>query len=251
MKKGFWITVKDIIRKVDVILEILDARMPELTRNKRLEDYTAKHNKPLILVINKVDLISKSGIKNLRSQYESTDYVLTTYKKYETVSMLIKATKKKVKKNNIKVAFIGYPNTGKSSLINALSKGGVAKTSAESGFTKGIQWITGKQGLLLYDTPGVIPYGERDEIKLGLMSGISPTKLEDPDLVAYELIKIFKDNSPMKLKLVYGLNPGLEPEEILEEFGKKRNILKKGGIVDEKRAAIQLILDWHKGKIRL
>ena len=65
MKKGFWIVVKDIIRKADVILEILDARMPDLTRNKRLEQYAAMSGKRLILVINKADIISENAVRSI------------------------------------------------------------------------------------------------------------------------------------------------------------------------------------------
>ena len=146
---------------------------------------------------------------------------------------------------------IGYPNTGKSTLINRLSKKGRAGTSSESGFTRGLQLITGKGNLTLFDTPGVVPYGDRDETRLGLMSGISPSKLKDPDLVAYKLIEIFRKNNPAALEKEYDIDPKLDSDEILCEIGKKKNMLLKKGIVDEKRAAVQLLIDWHKGKIKI
>lgn len=251
MKKGFWVVVKNIMRKADVILEILDARMTELTRIKRLEDYAAELNKPLILVVNKTDLASKAKIHAIKESYKGLDYVLVSSKKFKGIRELVRLIKSKVKAERIQVACIGYPNTGKSSLINILSKGGRAATSSESGFTRGIQFISGKGGLFLFDTPGIVPFEERDEIRLGLISGISPTKLEDPEIVAYELIKIFKENNPGALKEVYGLDTSLEPDEILIEFGKKYNMLIKGGIVDERRAAIKLLTDWHNGKIKI
>ena len=164
---------------------------------------------------------------------------------------LIGVIKSKLKKEKIKVVIMGYPNTGKSTLINRLSKGARARVSSESGFTKGMQLIAGKANLLLMDTPGVVPYEERDELLLGLMSGISPSKLNDPDIVAYEILNILKKNNPSAIKEAYGLDTELEPEEMLIELGKKNNLLMKGGIADERRAAIKLISDWHKGKIRL
>ena len=249
MKQGFWIVVKDMIRKADVILEILDARMPDLTRNKRLEQYAAISGKRLILVINKKDIISENAIRSIEKSYSGQDYALVSSKSHKGMSRFIGLIKSKAKKDKLKVAFIGYPNTGKSSLVNILSKGGKTKTSLESGLTRGMQLITGKGGLMLIDTPGVVPYEDREEVMLGLTSAISPDKLKDPESVAYELIGIFKKNNPIALEKEYGLNAGLDTEELLLEFGKKRCMLMKGGIVDERRAAIQLLTDWHNGKI--
>ena len=251
MKKGFWIVVKDMIREADVILEILDARMPDLTRNKRLEQYAASSGKRLILVINKADIISENAIRSIEKRYSGMDYALVSSKSHNGMNRFIGMIKSKAKKNKLKVAFIGYPNTGKSSLINILSKGGKARTSLESGLTRGMQLITGKGGLMLIDTPGVVPYEDREEIMLGLTSAISPNKLNDPESVAYELISIFKKHNPAALEKEYGLSANLEPQELLLEFGKKRCMLMKGGVIDERRAAIQLLTDWHNGKIRV
>ena len=251
MKQGFWIVVKDIIRKADVILEILDARMPDLTRNKRMEQYAAISGKRLILVINKKDIVSENAIRSIEKSYSGQDYALVSSKSHKGMSRFIGMIKSKAKKDKLKVAFIGYPNTGKSSLINILSKGGKTKTSLESGLTRGMQLIAGKGGLMLIDLPGVVPYEGKEEVILGLTSAISPGKLNDPEAVAYELLGIFKKNNPIALEKEYGLNTDLDAEELLLELGKKRGMLLKGGIVDERRAAINLLTDWHNGKIRV
>ncbi|MCH8329387.1 MAG: 50S ribosome-binding GTPase [Nanoarchaeota archaeon] len=153
-------------------------------------------------------------------------------------------------KNKGKVAVIGYPNTGKSTLINKLSSGGRARTSSESGFTHGKQLIAGK-GFMLMDTPGIVPFADRDEVRLGLVSGISPSKLEDPDVVATKLIHIFKKNNPSEFSGYYGVDMSLDSYSILLEIGKKRHMLLKKGEIDERRAAISVLEDWHKGKIKL
>ena len=251
MKKGFWVVVEEIIRKADIILEVLDARMPELTRIHKIERFAYDNKKPLILVINKADLISEDGIQKISEDYAQTSHVFVSSKNSKGLHGLIRMIRYKANKGDAKAVIVGFPNTGKSSLINRLSKGARVRTSSESGFTRGIQLIRGKKGLMLYDTPGVVPFKKRDEIRLGLISGISPLKLTDPDLVAYELIKILKNKNPEILEKVYGISPSLEPEEFLYEFGRKNNMLKKGGIADERRAAIQILTDWHKGKIRL
>src|SRR3989338_10727240 len=121
MKQGFWIVVKGMIREADVILEILDARMPDLTRNKRLEQYAAMSGKRLILVINKRDIISENAIRSIEKSYSGRDYALVSSKSHKDMSRFIGLIKSKAKKDKLKVAFIGYPNTGKSSLINLLS----------------------------------------------------------------------------------------------------------------------------------
>jgi len=251
MKKGFWTVVKDIIRKSDVILEVLDARLPELTRIRKIEKYASFYKKPVIFIINKSDLVSETTLeKNIRG-YHSSNTVIISAKKLKGISGLIKKIKSKTKIENAKVAVIGYPNTGKSSLINKLSRGSKAPTSSESGLTRGLQLIAGKNNLRLFDTPGIVPFRKRDEIRLGLVSGISPSKLKNQDLVAYKLISIFMENNPVALEKAYGVDTKLSPEDFLIELGKKNNMLMKGGIVDERRAAIQFLTDWHKGKIKL
>lgn len=251
MKRGFWFVVRDIIRKADVVLEVLDARLPEITRHKKLEEHAARFKKPVILVVNKVDLVSRDTINSIKREYSGMDYVLVSSKFADGISDLIKIIKIRIKKADIKAAIVGYPNTGKSSLINRLSKGGRAGTGAASGFTKGLQLIKGKADLILFDTPGVVPFEDRDEVRLGLVAGISPEKLKEPDIVAYELIKLFKKHNPSALSDAYQINPYMEEDEILEEYGKRRNMLKKGGIIDERRAAITFLMDWHKGKIKI
>src|SRR3989338_3878074 len=136
MKKGFWVVVKNIIKKSDIVLEILDARFPELTRIWKMEQFASFYKKPVILVINKADIVSETTIENIANKYPDSNSVIVSAKFSKGVHELIKKIKSQTKIENAKVAVIGYPNTGKSSLINKLSRGGKAPTSSESGFTK-------------------------------------------------------------------------------------------------------------------
>jgi hypothetical protein len=198
----------------------------------------------LILVINKVDLISNKTLDKVKTEFKNSKYVLVSSKNPRSINELIRMIKGKV-------AVIGYPNTGKSTLINKLSSGGRAKTSSESGFTQGKQLIAGKRGIMLMDTPGIVPFEDRDEIRLGLVSGISPSKLEDPDVVATKLIHIFKKNNCLEFGKYYGVDMSLDSYSILLEIGKKRYMLLKKGEIDERRAAVSVLEDWHNGKIKL
>ena len=242
MKQGFWIVVNKIVKEADIVLEVLDARFPNITRISRLEKL-AKGK--LILVINKADLVSNKTLDKIKTEFKHSNYVLVSSKNSKNISELIKLIK-----NKVKVAVIGYPNTGKSTLINKLSSGGRARTSSESGFTKGKQLIAGK-GFMLMDSPGIVPFEDRDEIRLGLVSGISPSKLENPDVVANKLIDIFKKNNPLEFGKHYGVDMTLDAYSIILEIGKKRHMLLKKGEIDERRAVISVLEDWHNGKIKL
>ena len=242
MKQGFWIIAKKIVKDADIVLEVLDARFPNITRITRLEKM-AKGK--LILVINKADIVSKNTLNKIKTEFKNSKYVLVSSKNSKNIWEIIKLIK-----NKGKVAVIGYPNTGKSTLINKLSSGGKAKTSSESGFTRGKQLIAGK-GFMLMDTPGIVPFEDRDEVRLGLVSGISPSKLKNPDLVAAKLIYIFKKNNSLEFGKYYGVDMSLDSYSILLEIGKKRHMLLKKGEIDERRAAVSVLEDWHKGKIKL
>jgi len=104
---------------------------------------------------------------------------------------------------------------------------------------------------MLMDTPGIVPFADRDEVRLGLVSGISPSKLENPDLVATKLIYIFKKNNPSEFGKYYDVDMTLDSYSILLEVGKKRHMLLKKGEIDERRAAVSVLVDWHNGKIKL
>jgi len=251
MKLGFWNVVKDVVRKSDVVLEMVDARFPELTRLGVIEKYAKSCHKHLIIVLNKMDLLSSRSVQQIKNEFRNENVVFVSSKFNRNIFELIGTIKSITKKDAPTVCIIGYPNTGKSTLINKLSKGGKVRTSTESGFTRGKQLIRGRGNIMLIDTPGIVPYEARDEIRLGLVSGISPAKLEDPALVAFELLSIFKFRNPEALQASYGLDPQQEADEMLETLAEKWNMRMKKGVIDERRAAIKLLNDWHDGVMKL
>jgi len=136
------------------------------------------------------------------------------------------------------VGVLGYPNTGKSSIINALKGKRSASTSSESGHTKGLQKIRVDNRITIIDSPGVYPFQEKDEVKQILLG----TRLEkDPEYAAEILI----DNTEGIIEKYYGVNAG----DGLEKIAVKLSMIAKGGIPDMVRAGRKVIHDWKKGNI--
>jgi len=246
---GFWPVVKRVIKDSDIILVVLDARMPELSRNKALEGMMRRHRKKKIYVINKRDLVSEEHIRGLKKDYPGAIFVsgsknIGMSKLRETV--LIAAKRLGLKDPMIGV--VGYPNVGKSAIINALAKGARAKVSRLAGTTKGIQWI--KAGSLrILDSPGVVPFGD-SEVKLGLLGAKNPEKIKNVHKIIFKLIGIFLERNRGALERRYNVDlTGKDEEESLLEIGRKRGFLQKGGIVDERRTTLQIIRDWQSGTL--
>lgn len=244
----FWQAVRGAIWDSDIVLLILDARMPELSRNKDIENIVVKREKELIFVFNKIDIVSQKYLDFIKSRYNgffvsaSRNIGINELKR----DLLILGKKKGL--NDIKVAVVGYPNVGKSAVINALAKRASAKVSPHAGTTRGLQWI--KAGsLYVLDSPGVIPF-EDDEIKLGILGSKDPENLKDMEKVALEIINIFINYDESLLEARYGESV-TKSEDILSEIAKRKGLLLKGGLVDEKRAAMMVIKDWQNGKLRL
>ena len=246
--KNYWQIVKRVINESNVILEIIDARFPDETRNKNIERLANERKKPLIYVFNKADLINYKETEKKVSDLKP--HVFVSAKKNLGTTILRRMIKNSVKKP-IKVGVVGYPNTGKSSIINVLKQKRSARTSPVPGFTKGMQLIKVEEGFYILDTPGVIPLSMKEESKRALLSVVSAHNLEDPESAAYEIIEKFKESNKIAFEKHYGVSLNKGSEEILEELAKIQGRLKKGGIPNVKEAAVMLIDDWQRGRIVL
>jgi len=237
--------------EANVVLLIMDARMPEISRNQELEKMVADFNKKLILVINKIDLVSEEQVAQLKRQYPKSFLVSGARNigmKNLKTNLLILG--KRMELRPIKVGIVGYPNVGKSAIINALAKRARTNVAPYAGTTKGLQWVK-ISGLKVIDSPGVIPFEDK-EVKLGLLGAKNPEKLRHTQRLAVEIIKNFLNGHRTALEEFYGIKLESDDEyEILLAIGKKRGFLQKGGIVDERRTALAIIMDWQKGRLKI
>jgi len=240
---NFWKLVNNVIRDADVLLLVLDARFPVRSRNKELEQKITNQEKKLIYVINKCDLVTGKDIREISKKFDPSVFVSS--KKKLGGTLLFKEIMKQAGGKPSVVGVIGYPNVGKSSVINLLKGKKSASVSSYSGHTRGVQFISAKGKLKLIDTPGVLEFKEKDLYKQILMGSINPQHIKEPDYFASLLIQDY----PKLFEKYFKMEHNDDAFEFLEEIALKRNILKKGGEPDLMRFGRTILQDWQTGKI--
>lgn len=242
---SFWKIVNRVIRDADILLLVLDARMPELTRNREIEQKVKNQGKRIIYVLNKCDLVSKKEIEKMNQDYTPSVFISSKEKLGGT--LLFKKIMKISRGKKCTVGVLGYPNVGKSSVINLLKGKGSASVSSQSGHTRGIQFVKAKGKLKLIDTPGVFPFKEKDIEKQVLIGSINPEQIEEPDYFAVKLI----DKYPSLFEKYFNEKYQGDGYDFLEKVATKKNILKKGGEADLQRFGRKILKDWQTGKVHI
>lgn len=255
--------IRDVIEVSDIILEILDARFVEETRNLEIEKDILNKKKILIYILNKVDLTNVKKLKKELSKDICPHIFVSTVKKIglKKLKAQIKieakriSTKQKSKPNprkRIHVGIIGYPNVGKSSIINFITRRGVAKTSKQAGFTKGMQKIRMSEGILILDTPGLIPASKYStekgsfakDVKVGARTY---SDVKNPEDIVFYLMKQYAD----EIEKFYKIKANKDSEILIEKLGLCKKFLQKGGEIDIDRTARIILKDWQEGKIKI
>ena len=273
--ESYWAVIRRIIQESDLVLEILDARLVELSRNEEVEAIIKEIDRPMIFVINKSDLVSKESLKKqVETLKEKGDVIFISAKSPKTSKVLMHAIKKTFKKHGkrpiqergqydpkpiyreakaeVVVGVLGYPNVGKSSIINALAHKKKVKVSKKSGTTHGIHWIKATDEIKLIDSPGVIPLKKDDEVRYGLIGAKDTERLKDHELVVHAIINLFLKNNKEALEEFYKIKlETKEPLNITEQIARKKAYLLKGNRIDEHRVNMEIIRNWQQGRLKL
>jgi hypothetical protein len=252
----FWDMVENVIDSSDFVIEVIDARMPEMTRNKYAENLVESKDKELIIVANKSDFLSKEAAELYKKNFGKIPFLFVSIRNRKGVTILKRKLFKIIEKRKIdgmiSIGVIGYPNTGKSSLINALCGRKAIAVGSKPGTTRCNQLVKMSSNIMLIDTPGVIPMSDCDETRQMLMNTLDPSNAKRIDLAAAEIVRIFLEQNKKAFEGMYKVETeGKTFDEIIEEIGESYKMLIKGGKVDVRRVCLRLIYDWQKGNILL
>ena len=246
--------MRKIVPQVDLIIEILDARIPFSSENPMLADI--RGDKPCIKVLSKSDLADPIVTQQWQDYLEQEKGVKTialTTEEPEKMHGLLSLCRKMIpaKENGderIEAMIMGIPNVGKSTLINNLAGRMIARTGNEPAVTKNQQRIKLDQGVVLLDTPGVLwPKLENKHggYRLAITGAIKETAVSNDDIAMYA-VGYFRQAYPELLKARYQLDKLPEDEiTLLEAIGAKRGCLRAGGRVDLDRAAKILLTEFR------
>jgi ribosome biogenesis GTPase A len=245
--------------KQDVILEVLDARMPRASENPVVTEL--RGSKPCIKVLCKSDLadpeITKAWLARLETGENVVAIAITTDRPQDVRTKIPELCKRLAKHpsgpgKTVRAMIVGIPNVGKSTLINTLMERKVANVGDEPAVTKAQQRVTLKNGMLLSDNPGIMwPKIEDAQAALRLaLGGAIPDNAIDYESVALFGAGFFLAKYPERLVTRYKLEAlPTTPAALLEEIGRRRGCLKSGGVIDMHKAGDALVHDFRNGAL--
>lgn len=253
--KRIWNELHKVVDSADVLLQVLDARDPMGTRSKYIEDFLRKEkkHKHLFFILNKVDLVpiwvTQRWVAILSAEYPTIAFhasMTHPFGKGALINLLRQIGKLHVDKKQISVGFIGYPNTGKSSIINALRSKKVCNVAPIAGETKVWQYITLMKRIFLIDCPGVVyPSAETDTEKV--LKGVVRVELvTNPEDYVEEVLKRVRKEYLAK---TYNIIEYENHVDFLEQLAKKMGKLLKGAEPDINTVAKMVLNDWQRGKL--
>ena len=252
------------LKQVDAVCEIVDARIPLSSRNPDIDSICG--NKPRIIVLNRMDLADPDATKKWMQFFRQQGMaaVATDCKSRKGINDFQPAVrsvlKEKIERDAAKgmnrplrVMIVGIPNVGKSTLINQISGRKGAKAENRPGVTRGKQWVTVDNGLLLLDTPGIL-WPKFEDPNVGMLlayTGAVKENVIDNEELAYHLMELLWRYYPDTVRQRYKVDmpedtPGYE---LLEEAGRKRGFLMARGEINTERMAKVLLDEYRSGKL--
>lgn len=252
--------IENQLKKVDLVVEIVDARIPAASRNPDFDPLF--QTRARIIVLNKADLADRDRTKEWLQYYRQNGWLAmqansTSKKDVKTfLNLCSRAAEQKIAqwsqrgaRKIVRAMVAGTPNVGKSTFINALSGSARTATGDRPGVTRGQQWVSVSSHLELLDTPGLLWPKQEDPIaarRLAYIGSINDEILDMEQLCAY-LLEDLAQLKPEALKSRYKLDDlSLPGHELLEQSSRKRGFLRAGGVVDTQRGA-RIILDEVRG----
>ncbi|KAI8325121.1 P-loop containing nucleoside triphosphate hydrolase protein [Martensiomyces pterosporus] len=285
-KRAYYREFQKVVQHADVILEVLDARDPLGTRAPQIERMImdAGANKRIILILNKIDLVPRDVVEKwlayLRHEFPTLAFKASTQEQRSNLGQAAAGSKKAATlttsecvgaesliqllknysrnqkiKTSITVGAIGFPNVGKSSLINSLKRSRVCGVGSTPGFTKFVQQIHLDKNLKLLDCPGIVFNGpakanqklDKTEMAEMMLRNCIKVELLDDPVTPVDLI--VQRCKPEALQAMYNVPAFLNTRDFLVRLARQRGQLKRQGIADVEGAARIVLSDWNKGRI--
>lgn len=254
--KRIWEELYKVLDSSDVVCYVLDARDPMGTRSKHIENHLRKHcpYKHLVFVLNKCDLVptsvTKRWVTELSKEYPTVAYrahMAKPFGRFSQLSLLRQYDNFHKDKKTVSVGFLGYPNVGKSSVINALKAKKVCVSAPIPGETKVWQYIHLTKRIYLIDCPGVVYNMEADDdTALVLKCVLRAERQNDPDFYIQAMLDRVKT---VDMENIYKVKGWKNAEEFLTLVAKYKGKLHKGGEADLMTVAKSCIYDWQRGII--
>ncbi|TDX51959.1 ribosome biogenesis GTPase YlqF [Orenia marismortui] len=254
--------VEEKLKLIDVVIELLDARIPLSSRNPDIDNLLEGQKR--IIVLNKIDLAEPQQTKKWLNYFSEIAPTLAvnslTGKGVNKILKLAKelmaddlaAMKEKGRmERDIRMMIVGIPNVGKSQLINQLSNKSSARTGNRPGVTRGEQWVKLRKGFELLDTPGILwPKFEDEEVGFKLaIAGAIREIIFDSELLAYKIVEILQEVAPEKLEERFNLEYlNSDTYELVADIGRRRGCLQSGGRIDRERVSDIIIREFREGK---
>nr|WP_294679907.1 ribosome biogenesis GTPase YlqF [uncultured Blautia sp.] len=255
--------MQEDIRLIDLIIELVDARVPLSSRNPDIDDLG--RNKARMILLNKADLADERQNRAWMEYFKKKGFYAVSIDSRNKGSMkavsaaITEACKEKterdrkrgIKNRPVRAMVAGIPNVGKSTFINTFAGRACAKTGNKPGVTKGKQWIRLNKSVELLDTPGILWPKFEDQnvgIRLAYIGSIKDDILNMEEL-AINLIGYLQEYYPEVLVSRYELSEGLTPLEVLTGIAKARGCIKKGEELDYSKASLLLLDEFRSGKL--
>lgn len=256
----------EYIKQVDAVCEVVDARIPQVSRNPDMDDIAA--GKPRLMILNRIDLAdpetTAAWAKHFRSQGMAV--IETDSRKGQGTQAFANAVRSllsdKIAQWNekglvgkaVRVMVVGIPNVGKSTFINRILGRKSAKAADKPGVTRGSQWFRVESGIDLLDTPGIL-WPKFDDERVGILlacTGAIRDDILDVETLGCKLMELLAVQAPQAIQERYGVTVPEESDfpgyDMLTQAGQRRGFLLRGGEIDTERMA-RILLDEFRGGV--